>query len=181
MTLKDKFSSFIDGKRIYLREIRQDDVTETYYSWMNDPQVTQYTESHDCPNSMESLKKYVEEKQENKKEVFLAIIVKKNNNHIGNIKLGSINWTHRIGDIGILIGEKDYWGKGYATEAIGLIAEYAFAVLGLHKLTAGSISLNEGSVKAFKKNNFEIEGVRKKHAFINGTYVDAILLGLINE
>ena len=101
--------------------------------------------------------------------------------HIGNIKLGPINWIYRIADIGVLIGEKDCWGEGYATEAIALIKEYAFNVLGLHKLTAGSIGLNEGSVKAFQKNNFKIEGVRKKHAFINGSYVDAILLGLVNE
>jgi len=181
MTLKDKFSSFIDSERIYLREVRQDDVTESYYRWMNDPQVTQYTENHYYPNSMESLKKYVKDKQENNHEIFLAIIVKNNNKHIGNIKLGPINWIYRIADIGVLIGERDYWGKGYATEAIGLITEYAFNVLGLHKLTAGSIGLNEGSVKAFQKNNFKIEGVRKKHAFINGSYVDAILLGLVNE
>lgn len=181
MKLRNKFSSFIDGKRIRLREVRQGDVTDLYHSWMNDPQVTQYTESHDYPYSMEALKKYVEAKQENENEVFLAIIEKKNNCHIGNIKLGPINWTHRFGDIGIIIGEKGYWGKGYGTEAIGLITEYAFDVLGLHKLTAGSIGLNKGSVRAFKNNNFEIEGVRKKHAFINDTFVDVILLGLINE
>jgi RimJ/RimL family protein N-acetyltransferase len=181
MKTKDKYFSFIDGKRIYLREVRQDDVTESYHCWMNDTQITRYTESHYYPSSMESLRKYVDEKQKSRDEIFLAIIEKKNNSHIGNIKLGPINWIHRVGDIGILIGEKDCWGKGYASEAIGLIVDYAFNILGLHKLTAGSISLNKGSVKAFQNNNFEVEGVRKKHAFINGSYVDAILLGLINE
>ncbi|MCP4160211.1 MAG: GNAT family N-acetyltransferase [Deltaproteobacteria bacterium] len=181
MKTKDKYSSFISGKRIYLREVRPSDVTESYYCWMNDPQITKYTESHHYPNSKESLVKNTEEKQKNKNEIFLAIIVKNNNKHIGNIKLGPINWIDRIGDIGILVGEKDYWGKGYATEAINLIVEYAFNILGLHKLTAGSISLNEGSVKAFKNNNFEIEGIRKEHVFINGSYVDAIIFGLINK
>ena len=181
MKIDNKYSSFIDGKRIYLRDVRQEDVTESYYYWMNDPQITKYTESHYYPSTIESIKQYVEEKQKYRNEIFLAILVKEDHHHIGNIKLGPINWIHRNGDIGILIGDKDYWGKGYATEAIDLIIKYAFKVLGLHKLTAGSISSNKGSVKAFMNNNFEIEGVRKKHVFINGSYVDATLLGLINE
>jgi RimJ/RimL family protein N-acetyltransferase len=181
MMLKHNFLSVIDGERIYLRELRQADVTESYCRWMNDPQITQYTDSRGHQYSMESLRKYVKDKQENSKEMLMAIFVKNSDCHIGNIKLGPINLIDQNADIGILIGEREFWGKGYATEAIGLIKKHAFNVLGLHKLTAGSISLNTGSVKAFQNNDFKIEGVREKHVFIKGSFVDGILLGLVNE
>jgi len=172
---------FLQGQRIYLREVRDSDVKETYYRWMNDPEIIQYLECRFAPNSMGSLVEYVKGFQGNKDNIFLAIVLKENHTHIGNIKMGPINWVHRFADIGVMIGEKDSWGKGYASEAISLLSEHAFRTLNLHKLTAGCYEPNQGSLKAFQKAGFEIEGVRKQHCFSNGNYVDAILLGKINH
>ncbi|MDC4205803.1 MAG: GNAT family protein [Candidatus Manganitrophus sp.] len=93
--------------------------------------------------------------------------------------MGPIQWIHRLADIGLLIGEKDCWGKGYATEAIQLVSDYAFNVLNLHKVAAGCYGPNEGSARAFQKAGFVVEGVRKEQFYTNGSYVDDILLGLI--
>ena len=180
MSAKEIFFPFLEGGRIYLREVRSDDVNEKYYRWMNDPEVTQYLESRFAPNSVEILQEYVKNLQRNKDIFFLAIVLKENNKHIGNIKIGPINWFHRLADIGVLLGEKSCWGKGYASEAISLLAEYVFKNLNLHKLTAGCYKPNEGSLRAFQNAGFEAEGVRKKHCFLNGNYVDIILLGRIN-
>lgn len=173
--------NFLQGKHIYLREVRCSDVNETYCRWMNDPEITQYLESRFAPNSMENLQEYVKNFQGDRDNIFLAIVLKQNQKHIGNIKIGPINWYHRLADIGIMIGDKDCWGKGYAPEAISLLAYFAFNTLNLHKLTAGCYEQNQGSLKAFQKAGFEIEGVRKKHCFSNGNYVDEILLGKINH
>jgi len=175
----EKIDPFINGVRLYLREVRQSDVNENYYRWMNDKDVNQYLESRFYPNSMDTITEFVKSKQADFNNVFLAIILKKNNEHIGNIKLGPINWIHKRGDVGIMIGEKNHWGKGYATEAIKLLAEYAFVTLGLHKLVAGCYDLHLGSAEAFKKSGFEIEGVLKSHSFCEGRYVDVIKLGLV--
>src|SRR5262249_39270580 len=112
--------------------------------------------------------------------VFLAIILKEGDRHIGNIKLGPIQWIHRFADIGLLIGEKDCWGRGYATEAIRLVTDYAFCELNLHKLAAGCYDLNQGSIKAFQKVGFIVEGVRKQRFYYRKSYIDEILLGLVN-
>jgi len=146
---------------------------------MNDPEITQYLESRYYPNSVESLQEYVKTRLGNQDKIFLAIVSKEDNKHIGNIKLGTINWNHRIGNIGIIIGEKDFWGQGFATEVIQLMAKYAFDTLNLHKITAGSYVSNEGAIKVFLEAGFEKEGVRAKHYFYNGKYVDFVLLGLI--
>jgi ribosomal-protein-alanine N-acetyltransferase len=172
---------FIEGEHLYLREVHLSDVNEDYHRWMNDSEVTQYLESRFYPNSVEKLRDYVISKLAEQDSIFLAITLKDGDRHIGNIKLGPINWNHKFGDIGIMIGDRANWGKGYATEAIKLLVDYAFRKLNLHKVTAGCYANNQGSLKAFKKAGFQTEAVRKKHFFCNGKYVDGILLGIIRE
>lgn len=175
------FYPFLEGENIYLREVRESDVNENYYRWMNDPDITQYLESRFYPNSLEELRHYVGEKSKDNSSVFLAIILKNGNRHIGNIKLGPINWIHRYADVALIIGEKDCWGKGYASSAICLVTKYAFKTLNLHKLMAGCYDLNQGSAKAFQKAGFQTEGVRKRHYYYDGGYIDSVLLGIVRE
>jgi RimJ/RimL family protein N-acetyltransferase len=175
------FQAFLSGPRLDLREVRPDDVTNGYYQWMNDPEVMHYLESRFFPNSVEGLRTYIAERHADRTNVFLALVVRDGARHIGNIKLGPIDWIHRRADIGILIGEKDCWGAGFATEAIRLIVEYAFRRLNLHKVTAGCYDDNGASVRAFEKVGFIREGLRKEHFYCDGRYTDLILLGLIRQ
>jgi RimJ/RimL family protein N-acetyltransferase len=171
----------MQGERIYMREVRLADVNEDYCRWMNDPEVTKYTESRFFPGDMDSLKENVRQKLQDRNSVFLAIVRRDTEQHIGNIKLGPIDWAHRLADVGVLIGDKGCWGKGYATDAIGLVVKFAFQELNLHKLTAGYYKANEGSAKAFSKNGFIVEGIRARHRLCEGSYMDTVILGLLNE
>lgn len=173
------FPGFLQGERLHLREVRPTDVTNRYYAWMNDPDVTRYLESRFFPNSRAMLQNYVNAKAGDQDNVFLAIVLNQGNRHIGNIKLGPINWIHRFADVGLLIGEKDCWGHGYATEAISLVMEYGRKGLNLHGLTAGCYAPNVGSLRAFLKAGFVQEGLRKNRYFCDGQYVDEVLLGVI--
>lgn len=171
-------SAFIEGERLYLRGLTLEDASEKYLGWMHEPEVTQYLESRFYPHSLESLREFISRMQHDRNNVFLAIVLKDGDRHIGNIKLGPINWIHRFADIGLLIGEKDCWGKGYGTEAIRLLTHYAFNTLNLHHLTAGCYSTNQGSARAFLKAGWQQEGLRPSYFFCNGSYVDEILLGI---
>lgn len=174
-------SGFIVGERVLLREVRPSDVNERYYAWMNDPAVTQHLESRFVPQPMERLEAYVRDLLGSKDSIFLAIVLREGDRHIGNIKLGPIDWIHRRAEVGLLIGERDCWGQGYATEAISLVTAYAFRTLNLRKLTAGCYGNNVGSVRAFEKAGFSVEGVRPEQFFVHGSYVDHVLLGLIEH
>lgn len=176
--MSDNYSHFIEGERIYLREVRISDVNENYCRWMNDPEVNQHLETRYTPQSIENIKKYVERMNGNPNEKFLAICLKADDQHIGNIKLGPINWIHRFADISLVIGEKRCWGKGIATEAIKNLTMFGFNVLNLNKLQAGCYSKNIGSSKAFTKAGFKKEGVLKNHWIVNGECQDGIILGL---
>ena len=122
---------FIEGENIYLRGIYPSDANENYCRWMNDAEVTRYLESRFYPHSIDSIAAYIAQMNASSDSVLLAIVVKDKNVHIGNIKIGSINWIHRYADVGILIGDKAYWGQGFATEAITLVIDYAFKKLNL--------------------------------------------------
>lgn len=175
---------FIEGTSIYLREVRESDVKlETYYQWMNDSENTRYLESRFFPQSMESIRKYVKDAEQNPNIVFLAVILPGPcpdlDKHIGNIKL-SIDWKNRFAEVGIIIG-KTHWSQGHGTEALKLIVEYAFGKLNLHKLWAGILRPNIGSLNMFHKAGFVDEGVLKSQYFTDGGYTDDIMVGIINE
>jgi len=170
---------FIEGNRIYLREVRLSDANGKYYRWMNDPEIVRYVESRFDSKSVEMLQSYIRREEENKANVFMAIIDKNNDEHIGNIKIHGIDHIHRHAQVSLIIGEKDYWGNGYGSEAINLVVDFAFNTLNLYRLFAGIYASNVGSIKAFKKANFFEEGVRKEHRFCNGNYVDEVEMAII--
>lgn len=166
----------IVGRRLRLRDVRIEDANHTYAGWMNDPEVVRYTESRYVRHSPESLRDFIETVAASRHNLFLAITKKDNARHIGNIKLGNINDVHGTADIGIIIGDKSCWGRGYASEAVSLLADYAFATVGLHKLTAGCYAANESSARAFEKAGFKIEGVLKEHCLCDDERIDVLLL-----
>lgn len=170
------FPHLIEGPRLKLRELCAEDANNNYARWMNDPEVNRFTESRYDQHTPESLNSFITTIINSSDQLILAIVVKENDQHIGNIKLGDIKPNHGTADIGIIIGEKDLWGYGYASEAINVLAEYAFNAIGLYKLTAGSYMTNKGSIRAFEKSGFEIEGILKEHCISDGKRVDVALL-----
>ena len=171
----------LEGERIYLRPIIEGDANETYVGWLNDREVNRHLESRFEPHTLEGLRFYIESIRHSSANVFMAIVLKASPRHIGNIKLGPIDYRHRIGDVGFIIGEKDCWGKGYVTEAIRLMTDYAFSGLNLHKVTAGCYATNSGSARALMKAGFVEEGRLKSHCLTReGPYVDKICFGMIN-
>ena len=173
-----QYSPVVSGPRLYLREVRASDVNERYYRWMNDPDVVQYLETRFMPQSMDNIAAFVKRMDGKSDEPFFAICTNEGDEHIGNIKLGPINWIHRYADISLLIGEKACWGKGYATEAIGLITKFGFEILSLNKIKASCYEQNEGSARAFEKCGYIREGFMREHFLYRGKPAGASLLGM---
>lgn len=172
---------FLRTDKIFLRKLRPEDVTQAYVGWMNDPEVVQFTESRFSSHTMTSIREFVQACQGGPDILLLGIFESASELHIGNIKLGPINRRHLLGDIGIILGRREFWGKGIATEAVSLLRDYAFSVMGLHKLTAGCYSTNLGSAKAFEKAGFALEGRRPKHSRAGNEWVDVLEFGCLNS
>jgi RimJ/RimL family protein N-acetyltransferase len=172
----------IEGKQIYLRILTPDDVQNEYVEWMNDKKVTQYLESRKDKKYIASeLKDYIRSLNKTDCNYMFGIFIKKNGKHVGNIKLGNISKIHRHADIGLMVGNKLYWGKGVATEALKLVTEFAFDSLKLNKVFAGVCQGNTSSFKVFQNNGFKKAGQLKNHVFFDGVFMDAFILEKINE
>ena len=172
---------FLVGQRLYLRFLEESDITEDYIGWLNNHEVTRYLETGKFPSTPQTVRKYLERFIESTTDLIFAIVDRETEQHIGNITLNNINWIHRTADTGILIGQKEFWGRGYAFEAWSLIIEYAFERLGLRKIIAGSIADNLPSIHVLKKLGFKIEGTFRQQFLVEGAYRDAVCFGLFKE
>lgn len=170
---------FLVSDRIYLRRLEMEDIEGNYFQWLNDQDVTKWMRHGIFPNSYESMKAFYEHQAVSKTDVVLAIVLKEQDRHIGNISLNSINHVFRSAEIGIIIGETDCWGKGYATEAIALLSQHCFKRLNLNRLAAGAVDKNTGCIRAFEKAGFSREGMARQAYFCEGRYHDCINLSLL--
>ena len=169
----------LQGSQVYLRPLSLQDVSDDYIAWMNDYEVVKYTESRFMQHTRQSIEDFVRGANNENTHTF-AIIAKEGDTHIGNIKLGGINWHHRYADVGLIIGSKEHYGRGIATECIRLVTEYAFKHLVLHKVWCGIYEPNIGSLRAFQKAGWEIYGTEPQKCLFEGQYVDCHYLHKIN-
>ncbi|CAG0969997.1 MAG: GNAT family protein [Candidatus Methanoperedens sp.] len=171
----------IIGERIFLKLLSSEDISQFYVDWMQDEEVIQFLESRWKSYTLNDLRDYVKKTNDGINNFLFGIFLIENDEHIGNIKIGGINQIHRSGDVGILIGNKKMWGKGYGTEAIKLATKYAFEELNLNKVFAGMYANNQGSFDAFMRAGYREAGRFKNHMFFKGKYVDGILVEKLKE
>jgi RimJ/RimL family protein N-acetyltransferase/methionyl-tRNA formyltransferase len=174
------FDGKLSSSSLILRCLDASDASNRYLTWLHDRQVNRYLEiRHAPPDSIENLRKFIEDIKSSVDSIIFGIYLEIDGRHIGNIKLGPINKIHKRAEIGIIFGEREEWGKGYATEAIKLLAKFAFTELNLNRLTAGCYEENVGSLRAFQKAGFQLEATLPNHWILeSGEPTSELLLGL---
>lgn len=151
----------------------------TYVNWMNDIKVNQYLESGG-DYTLEALEVFLRE-QEKKDILFWAILVKNSKKHIGNIKIDPIDLDANSGEYGIMIGDTNEWGKGYAKEASLTIIDYCFNKLDLSKITLGVLEQNIGALKLYKKMGFQQESITLNYGVYDGEKCNSIRMVKNND
>ena len=100
---------------------------------------------------------------------------------IGDISLGWVLPHHRLAMMGAAIGEPDYWGGGFGTDALLLIVDYAFKWLDFHKLWLGTMGLNARVLRQMEKVGFQQEARHRKMFYADGIHTDEVVYGLLRE
>jgi RimJ/RimL family protein N-acetyltransferase len=157
------------------------DLGERYLAWLNDPEVTRYMETGLFPSTAEDLERYFQSVIGLREQVALAVVHKKSGLHIGNVKLGPIHWIHRAATLGILIGDKKFWGQGAGEEATRLTVEYGFYKLNLRRIGLGVFAEHESAVRCYEKVGFKVEGRFREELFQGGEYKDRLWMGLLRS
>ena len=170
------------SNRIELSQVQIRDASVEYLLWLNDVEVNKFLETRWISQTLETVISYIKKVSSSPTELLLKIVVAAEEIHIGNIKIGPIDVNNKSAELSYFIGDKSFWGQGYATEAINLCVDYCFETLGLHKIQAGCFETNIGSQKALLKSGFELEGrLRKRILAIDGSREDHLWFGRINE
>jgi len=165
-----------EGKRIYLRELKEEDASQEYCNWLNNSIVNKYLETRST--SIKELKEYIKEKKENENCIFLGIFIKNSDKHIGNVKLEPIDWNDKKATLGILIGDKNYWGKGICTIVMKLITKYAFEKMSLEKIDLGVLSENRAAIICYLKSGFKIDNFSPKADKRENALYDTITMSI---
>lgn len=180
-SLRDSPFVLKEGAVVLRPFTRRDAASNEYLRWMNDPEVTRTIGRFDylLPVSRAKLLQYFDD-IDTDSTVFLGIHLQPRRGRsarlVGTLKIYDLDALARRASLGIVVGDRDAWGRGIASAAIRAACNYVFEVLGFGKVTAGYLSTNIGMHKAFMKNGFEIEGVLKKHLFFAGELVDHVLV-----
>ncbi|RPI78850.1 MAG: N-acetyltransferase [Desulfobacteraceae bacterium] len=171
----------IYGERIRLRAIEREDIP-TFLRWFNDPEVRQYLLMF-APMSRAQEERWFESTLNQKDDFLFAIEVHVEDKwaHIGNVGLHRIDWKNRTAVLGIALGEKDYWGKGYGTDSVRTVLQFGFGALNLHRIELEVFAFNPRALRCYEKAGFKKEGVRRSVHFHEGRYHDAYYMGILQE
>ncbi|MFX1503194.1 MAG: GNAT family N-acetyltransferase [Promethearchaeota archaeon] len=170
------------GERVTLGPIKREYI-ESFLKWFNDPEITQYLVIY-RPMTRMAEEEWMDNLKTRENDILFSIVIPNEDGTeklIGNCGIHRIDWKNRVGEIGIAIGEKEYQNKGYGTEALELLLDYGFKTVNLNRLELYTYDFNIGGLKSYKKVGFVEEGRRRQFVWINGSYHDAILMGILAE
>jgi len=174
---------FIAGENIYLRPLEMDDL-ELCQKWFNDPDVRLFLDTIRPLNQLAEkniLEKLCKAAADPVGDIIMAVVLKDRDRHIGNAGLHRLNLVDRTAEFGIAIGEKDFWHKGYGTEATRLVVAYGFNTLNLHRIYLRVHGNNPKTEATYEKVGFQKEGVMRQALFRRGQYHNVILMGLLRK
>ena len=169
----------IQGEKVNLRRLEERDLDKEL-QWLNDPEVARLTQGgYSLPITRAQVQEMFKEAIRGER-LFFAI-ESKDSNLIGDAALHPIDEKNRVGELLITIGEKEYWNKGYGTDAIRLVLKVAFEEVNLQKVELRVFEYNERAIRVYEKCGFKREGVRRRALFRDGRYYDQVLMGILRE
>jgi len=150
-----------------------------YVGWLNDSQVVKYSSQRFKKHSLETCSTYFQSFK-NTENLFLAIHEKASNKFVGTMT-AYFNDHHKVVDIGIMIGDKNSWGKGVGQEAWGMLMTFMFEERKMRKVTGGTLSSNLGMLAVMKKSGMQPDGIRTDHELIDGIPTDVLYFCKFNN
>lgn len=167
------------GRYILLRSIEETDIVKVRY-WNFDDEISRYFESR-FPISLVEQKKWFESQINQSNKQKLIIIDKSTNDSIGMIGIMKIDHVNKNCEVGVTIGERDFWGKAHGKEALKLTLDYLFLQINMQTIYATIIEENIRSINFFKKFGFVQNGLLKDMVYKDGKYQSYVWMSIQKE
>ena len=172
----------ITGERIRLRAVERDDLP-LFVAWLNDPEVTAGLSLY-LPLSQADEEGWFEHMVNQPAEQHPLVIEIPGQDGwqaIGDCSFQFIDQHNRSAEIGIFIGQKDLWDKGYGTEAMCLMLKHGFNTLNLHRIFLRVFETNKRAIRSYEKTGFVHEGRLRQAEYRNGAYIDVLLMSVLKS
>lgn len=170
------------GSRVMLREYQSEDFA-SIRSWVNDAQVTRYLSTRFwAPQTTVDTQEFLSRMMQSSHNAFNYVIADaQDGRYIGQLDMFRVDWRLRQGEIGMVIAGAEDRGRGYGTEALELLAAFAFNSLGLERIELEVHMENAAALRCYQKAGFTLEGV-KRHAYYNdGRFADLGMMSILRE
>lgn len=168
------------GKLVLLRPLRRED-SSLLYEWITNRELVLLNSAFH-PVSDVDHQAWIESMLTKRADFVIFVIEEvESRQAIGTCQLLNINWRHRSAELQIRIGNLQYHGRGFGSEAVQLLTHFGFADLNLHRIYLNVFASNARAIKAYEKCGFLKEALLKEAAFIDGSWVDVVGMGKLNK
>lgn len=167
------------GKNIILSPVSQNEAQQ-YCEWMNDMSLTNKLAGSHFITTLDSEINWINSKNSGR-DICFSIYDKESMHLIGNISLAEMDHIFQTASLGVYIADKNNRHKGYGSEAIILMLDYAFNYLNLNNIMLSVIASNKNAINCYKKLGFKTIGNRRNAIFQNGEKQDIIFMDILRQ
>ena len=160
----------LEGSLVVLRRMKAEHLTSEYVRWLNDPEVVKFSNQRFREHTLESSKNYLDLFIGS--DNFFLSIAEINSGRVCGSITAYRDLNHGTADMGLMVGDRSVWGRGYGLEAWKLLMQYLFSSGGVRKVTGGTLASNIGMLKIMERSGMELEAVKKKQEIIDGVPMD---------
>jgi RimJ/RimL family protein N-acetyltransferase len=174
------FPESIEGERVVLRKHVPENV-EAFQRWYADPEVARLARYQDAPMRADEIDRFFQLRALGTESMTMAIHDRETGRLIGSCAFSQVDGENGSAMYHITIGEKDVWGRGYGTEATGLMLDHAFGTLGLHRIALTVFEFNERAIRAYRRCGFVVEGRSRESIWRDGRWWDELGMSVLSS
>ena len=160
--------------------LREEDA-EALFRWITDRELVELSAPFAPPTPEQHRRWFDDIRSRPDLEIYGIRPLEDESRLVGSCQLHSIDHDRRSAELQIRIGERDAWGRGFGTEAVGLLVRRAFDGLGLDRVELQVFATNARAIRAYEKAGFEVERRRADAAFVDGRYVDVLVMARLRS
>jgi ribosomal-protein-alanine N-acetyltransferase len=173
-------SPILETTNLRIVPFSEEFLTERYVGWLNDLEVVRFSQQRNRTHTLASCRDYLASFDGTPNHFWAIVSRDPAQGHIGNMN-AYVDTTHQVADLGILIGERSVWGRGYGTEAWMAVCDYLFRSSDIRKITAGALAVNSAMAALARKAGMIEDGRRIRQYLFEGAETDVVHWALFKK
>jgi [ribosomal protein S5]-alanine N-acetyltransferase len=169
----DEGTLLLAGKKTLLRPFKADDISTVYLGWLADPEVVRFSNQRFRIHTRESALAYLNSFAGGSGNLFLGILSVEDQRLVGTITAYR-SQTHQTADMGLMVGDRSYWGRGIGLDAWSTLMQYLLDTGGLRKVTGGTLRSNVGMIRVMERSGMQLEAVRAQQELVDQVAQDVL-------